>query len=169
MKNSKAIHALFIIGVLVAGLLAGFLNMPGEWYASLAKPPFNPPDWLFGPVWTVLYVFIGWAGARSFLRREEYPRAFGLWVVQFVLNIAWMPVFFGLHMMVPALIVIGALLLTVLTTILLFARIRIGAALLLVPYLAWLGFAGTLLWQIHQLNPNAESLVPSAASDQIQL
>ena len=152
MKNSKAIHALFIIGVLVAGLLAGFLNMPGEWYASLAKPPFNPPDWLFGPVWTVLYVFIGWAGARSFLRREEYPRAFGLWVVQFVLNIAWMPVFFGLHMMVLALIVIVALLLAILAFIGNTRQHDRLSAALFSPYALWVAFATLLNAALIHLN-----------------
>ena len=144
MKNTRAIHAIFIIGVLAAGLLAGFLNMPGEWYASLAKPPFNPPDWLFGPVWTVLYVFIGWAGARSFLRRRENGRAFGLWVVQFVLNVAWMPVFFGAQMMVPALIIILVLLLAILAFIGATRHTDRLSATLFAPYALWVAFA-TLL------------------------
>ncbi|WP_180900448.1 TspO/MBR family protein [Martelella soudanensis] len=152
MKNSKAIHALFIVGVAAAGLLAGFLNMPGEWYASLAKPPFNPPDWLFGPVWTVLYVFIGWAGARSFLSRRAHPATFGLWVVQLVLNLAWMPVFFGLHMMVPALIIILVLLLAILAFI---ARTRQHDRLsagLFVPYALWVAFATLLNAALIYLN-----------------
>lgn len=152
MKNSKTIHILFILGVVAAGLLAGFLNMPGEWYASLSKPPFNPPNWLFGPVWTVLYVFIGWAGARSFLRRQENPKAFGLWVVQFVLNIAWMPVFFGLQMMVPGLIIIVALLLAILAFIGNTRQHDRLSAALFVPYVLWVGFATLLNVALIYLN-----------------
>ena len=146
------VHALFIIGVVAAGLAAGFLNMPGEWYASLAKPPFNPPNWLFGPVWTVLYVLIGWAGARSFLRRSEYPGTFGLWIAQFVLNICWTPVFFGMRNMVPGLVIILLLLAAVLAFI---GRARHHdrlSAALFVPYALWVAFASLLNASLIYLN-----------------
>ena len=84
-------------------------------------------------------------------------------------NLAWSPVFFGMHLVVPALIIIGVLFALALLTTILFARIRVGAAVLLLPYLAWIGFAGYLLLQINQLNPNAASLVPSRSADQIQI
>lgn len=146
------IHLIFILGVLAAGLLSGFLNMPGEWYSALAKPPFNPPNWLFAPAWTVLYVLIGWAGARSYLRRGENPHAFGLWIVQLVLNLAWMPVFFGLHMMVPAMVVILALLLVILAFI---GRTRYQdslSAALFAPYALWVAFAALLNAALIYLN-----------------
>jgi tryptophan-rich sensory protein len=90
-------------------------------------------------------------------------------VVQLAINLAWTPIFFGLHKIDIALLMIGALLVLVLITILLFWRVRTAAGLLLVPYLAWLGFAFALLYQIDALNPNAESLVPSRTVDQIEI
>jgi len=84
-------------------------------------------------------------------------------------NLVWSPVFFGMHQVVPALAILGTLFVLALITTILFARIRTFAAVLLLPYLAWIGFAGYLLFQIHQLNPNAASLVPSRSADQIQI
>ncbi|MBA17850.1 MAG: tryptophan-rich sensory protein [Sphingomonas sp.] len=160
--------------ILLLGFASARLVPSGSenaWYRQLAKPEILPPEWVFPVAWTAIYILMGLALAMIINARGSRLRgpALVVFAVQMGLNLLWTPLFFGAHQVVPALIVIGALLLTVLITILLFARIRIGAALLMVPYLAWLGFAGTLLWQIHQLNPNAESLVPSAASDQIQL
>ncbi len=80
-----ATHLLFIAAVLGGGLFIGFNFMPGDWYQSLAKPPFNPPNWIFAPVWSILYILIGVAGARTFLR-DGLSNAFGLWVMQLILN-----------------------------------------------------------------------------------
>src|SRR5215203_2375160 len=85
------------LGLAVGGGLAiGSVTVPGEWYAGLAKPAFNPPNWLFAPVWTVLYVLIAFAGWRTF----EHNRGGGvmrLWWAQLVLNFLWSPTFFGGH------------------------------------------------------------------------
>ena len=88
--------ALFLLFTVGGGLLTGLYNMPGEWYQGLVKPSFNPPPWLFGPVWTILYVLIAFAGWRTWQRRAEGP-AMQVWFAQMVLNFAWSPVFFTAH------------------------------------------------------------------------
>jgi tryptophan-rich sensory protein len=85
---------LFLILVIGGGLAIGFLTAPGEWYAALAKPDFNPPNWLFAPVWTLLYILIAIAGWRVFERnRNGWPMK--LWWAQLVLNFLWSPIFFA--------------------------------------------------------------------------
>jgi tryptophan-rich sensory protein len=127
---------------------------PGAWYAGLAKPAWTPPDWLFGPVWALLYTLMalaawlvwreaGLAGARL---------ALGLFVVQLVLNAAWTPLFFGLHRPGWAFVDICALFLAVAaTTAAFFARSPAAGALML-PYLGWVGFASALNFAIWRLN-----------------
>ncbi|WP_352627487.1 TspO/MBR family protein [Mesorhizobium sp. M0187] len=100
---------LFLLLVLGGGLLIGYATLPGEWYASLAKPPFNPPNWVFAPAWTLLYVLIAVAGWRTW-ERERAGAAMKIWALQLVLNFAWSPTFFGAKQMGPALVVILALL-----------------------------------------------------------
>lgn len=144
--------------LLVAGLgaLSGVLFPPGDWFASLAKPTFQPPDWLFGPVWTVLYVAMAvaaWvvqrtAGVDSELRR----RAFVLFFVQFALNLAWTPLFFGLRSPGVAFIDICALWIVLLWTLLAFGRVRPLAGYLLLPYLLWVSFALVLNGTIWLMN-----------------
>ncbi|MGQ7378965.1 TspO/MBR family protein, partial [Streptococcus suis] len=82
-------------------------NLPGGWYAGLNKPPFNPPNWIFAPVWSIVYVLIALAGART-SERAPRSRAMGLWAAQMVLNFTWSPVFFTWHRTGLALIVIAA-------------------------------------------------------------
>jgi tryptophan-rich sensory protein len=103
----------FLLLVIGGGLLIGFLTAPGPWYEALAKPSFNPPNWLFGPVWTVLYVLIAIAGWRV-RRIAPSGTAMKLWWLQLVLNFLWSPVFFGLQQIALALVVIVALLVTIL-------------------------------------------------------
>lgn len=142
----------FLIGVVGPGLLIGMLIMPGVWYAGLAKPDFNPPNWIFAPVWTVLYVLIASAGWRVWrLTRDAGLRL--LWGVQLALNFLWSPVFFGAHSIGGALVVILALLVTILIFIWRGWRVERGAALLFLPYLAWVAFASLLNAAIFQLNP----------------
>jgi tryptophan-rich sensory protein len=140
----------FLAVVIGGGLLIGFTIQPHEWYAALAKPPFNPPNWVFAPVWTLLYVMIAFAGARTFERGFGIDLA--LWVAQLVLNFAWTPVFFGLHQIGAGLVVIIALL----GAILVFMATRWNAdrlsALLFAPYAAWVAFATLLNASILALN-----------------
>lgn len=145
------IHLLFILLVVGLGALIGVANLPGGWYQSLAKPPFNPPNWIFGPVWTTLYVLIGLAGARAWLMAPASART-QLWFGQMALNFLWTPAFFGAESTLLGLIVI----LPLLVAILAFIRIswttdRIDA-LLFVPYALWVGFATLLNLSLFLLN-----------------
>ena len=145
-----AIYVVFPIAVLGIGLLIGTVTRPDGWYAGLAKPSFNPPGWVFGPVWTILYVLIAIAGARTF--EGGAGRAFSLWLVQMALNFAWSPVFFGLHRPGIALLIIAALLVTILMFIAYRWRGDRVSATLFVPYAAWVAFASVLNASIVVLN-----------------
>jgi tryptophan-rich sensory protein len=130
----------FLVVVLGAGLAIGAVTRPDDWYAALNKPPFNPPNWVFAPVWTLLYVMIAVAGARTY----ERVRGFSLWVTQMTLNFAWTPAFFLLHRPMLALVIIVALLAAILAFIrMVWTSDRVNA-LLFIPYAAWVAFA-TLL------------------------
>jgi tryptophan-rich sensory protein len=142
---------LFILLTVGGGLLIGALNIPGAWYAALEKPPFNPPSWVFGPVWTALYVLIGIVGWRIW-RRDSGGWAMRLWWAQLVLNFAWSPVFFTLHQVGAALAIVLALLATVVAFIGLAWRLDRTAAWLFIPYAAWVAFASLLNGSIFILN-----------------
>jgi len=160
--------------ILLLGFAAGRLVPAGDenaWYAALAKPALTPPGWVFPVAWSTMYVLLGLSVAMIADARGARGRgmAIGLFALQFVGNLAWTPLFFGAHKVVAALaLIVAILVLTILTTVL-FARIRRVAAWLLVPYMVWLSFAGALTWGIHRLNPDAESLAPSASTTQIPL
>ena len=126
----------------------------GTWYAGLAKPSFNPPDWLFGPVWTVLYLLIAVAGWRVWRRRAQAGArlALGAWIVQLALNLAWSFLFFGGRMIGVALAEIGVLLAAIVLTAVLSWRIDRIAGALLIPYIAWVGFATLLNASLWRLN-----------------
>jgi benzodiazapine receptor len=141
----------FLLLVVGGGLLIGFFTAPGPWYEALAKPSFNPPNWLFAPVWTVLYVLIAIAGWRVW-RIASSGTAMRLWWLQLVLNFLWSPVFFGLQQIGLALVVILALLATVLAFIGVAWRFDRASAWLLVPYAAWVAFACLLNASILFLN-----------------
>ncbi|WP_075290954.1 TspO/MBR family protein [Pararhizobium arenae] len=149
---SKAlVYILFIILVVGCGLLIGINNVPGEWYQALAKPSFNPPNWIFAPVWTALYVIIGFVGARAFLHHRETPMM-RWWVTQMVFNFAWSPLFFGFQEIALALIVILALLISIIGFVVAsFGRDRLSF-LLFLPYLAWVAFASLLILSIFLMN-----------------
>jgi tryptophan-rich sensory protein len=149
--NRIASLILFLAVVLGGGLFLSFLTAPGEWYAGLAKPAFNPPAWLFGPVWTLLYVLIAVAGWRTF-ERDRGGAPMRLWWAQLVLNFAWTPVFFGAHQIGLALVVIVALLAAILGFIAAALRIDRVAAWMFVPYAAWVAFATALNGAIWGLN-----------------
>src|SRR5215207_5211920 len=94
--NRLVLLSMFLMLVVGGGLVIGFLTAPDEWYGGLAKPPFNPPNWLFGPVWTVLYVLIAMAGWLTFESdRSGWPMR--LWWIQLGLNFVWSPTFFAAH------------------------------------------------------------------------
>jgi tryptophan-rich sensory protein len=144
-------YIVFIVGVVVLGILSGLSNMPGEWYQTLEKPFFNPPAWLFAPVWTALYVMIGIAGARVWLKAPA-SAAMQIWFAQIALNMLWSPAFFGLEAPGLALLVIVGLLVTILGFIWQAGPIDRVARLLFVPYLAWVSFATLLNAAIFLMN-----------------
>jgi benzodiazapine receptor len=127
---------------------------PGSWYAGLRKPSFNPPGWVFGPVWTVLYVLIG-VSAWLVWRRRGVAGARGpllIWLVQLVLNSVWTLLFFGARRPDLAFVEIVAMWAAIVATILAFRRVRPLAGWLLVPYLAWVTFAAVLNFALWRLN-----------------
>ncbi|MBM7776413.1 tryptophan-rich sensory protein [Actinokineospora baliensis] len=136
-------------GVAALGSLATLDNVRG-WYASADKPWFTPPNWLFGPVWTVLYGLI--AVAAWLVWRRGDRSALGIWGVQLALNLAWTPAFFALRWLWPAFAVILLLDVAVVATIVRFRRTHRVAAWLLVPYLAWILFASLLNAGVAALN-----------------
>jgi len=142
---------LFLLVTLGGGSLIGFFVRPGEWYAALEKPWFNPPDWVFGPVWSVLYAMIAAAGWLVW-RRDPTSPAMRVWIVQLILNFAWTPIFFGAHMIGLALIIIVALLVAIAAFIALARERDPVAALLFMPYALWVGYASALTAAILVLN-----------------
>jgi translocator protein len=134
--------------------LGGAAFPPDTWFAALIKPAWQPPSWLFGPVWTALYLMMGIAAGLVWLRGPS-PRvraalvAFG---AQLLLNALWTPAFFGAHALGAALLVIVALWLAIITTMVRFARVSRWAAALLLPYLAWVSFATALNAELCRLN-----------------
>lgn len=123
------------------------------WYQGIAKPSFNPPAWLFGPVWTLLYALMGWAAFLVWRRAGLVSHQLALFGVQLLLNALWSPVFFGFGRPGAALIVIVALWVAIALTLVAFWRTVRFAGLLLVPYLAWVSFASVLNAAIWRLNP----------------
>lgn len=127
---------------------------PDAWFAALIKPLWQPPNWLFGPVWTVLYLMMGVAAGLVWLRGPSplVRAALVAFGVQLLLNALWTPAFFGAHALGAALIVILALWLAILVCVVRFARVSRWAAALLVPYLAWVSFATALNAELLRLN-----------------
>jgi tryptophan-rich sensory protein len=142
--------------IVLLGFASGWFSNSGygnPWFDALAKPGFMPPAWVFPVAWTTLYVLMGIAVAQVIASDAPAKRpALVLFTAQFILNLAWSPVFFGLHQARAAFAIIALLTLDVAVTILLFARVRRSAALLMVPYLAWLVFAACLNLAIVRLN-----------------
>lgn len=158
MSRAVALAVFLLVAFLPA--IVGGQWMPGEWYAALRKPAWNPPAWVFAPVWTLLYALIGvsgwlvWDGRRI---RGAGPdaagrAALGLYGIQLVLNGAWSWIFFGLHRPGVAFAEILLMWVAILATALAFWRIRPLAGALLLPYLAWVSFAAVLngtLWRMN--------------------
>jgi len=143
--------ALFVLLVLGGGTVIAMTFVPGDWYATLEKPFFTPPNWLFGPVWSLLYVMIAVAGWRTW-QRSPAGLPMQVWFGQLALNFMWTSVFFGLHQ--PAL---GFLVIVIMVAlIILFMRLTWNhdrvSAVLFMPYLAWTAFAAVLNGGIWGLN-----------------
>ncbi len=132
-------------GSMIAGMWRG-------WYASLARPPATPPNWLFGPIWTVLYIMIGTAGWLVW-RRATSTRPLRLWGWQLAANACWTPAFFALRSPPLALAICVVLLVLVALTILAFWGVRRAAVWLMAPYFGWNCFATYLTAGFWWLNP----------------
>jgi tryptophan-rich sensory protein len=167
--------ALFTVPlILLLGIVSGRVANSGyenPWFAALVKPDIMPPGWLFGVAWTILYILLGLSIAIVLNARGARGRglAVGLFAAQMLLNFAWSPVFFGMHQVRTALFIIVAMLVLSIIVAVLFMRIRPVAAYLMIPYIAWLSFATILNYQIIQLNPDAETLVPGQSGADIIL
>lgn len=148
--------AVWVLAIVVAASAAGLVFPPGDWYQQLAKPTWNPSSWLFGPVWTVLYVLMG-IGAWLVWREPGVPREerHGAWFAfgtQAALNLAWTPVFFGLQQPGLAFLVICLLWLAILWMTVRFGRIRPLAGYLQMPMVLWVSFALMLNGTIWLMN-----------------
>ena len=154
--------ALILIGAVVlcncAGLLGALVTStgPDSWYESLVKPTFNPPSWIFGPAWTILYILMGISlflvimeGRKG--RAVHFPLV--LFAIQLILNTLWSFAFFALESPLVGLMVILSLWIFILATMVAFFPVRKAATWLLVPYLLWVSFATVLNYAIYILNP----------------
>jgi tryptophan-rich sensory protein len=146
----------------IVGSLMGYLSNSGfenSWYAALQKPSFQPPAWMFGVVWTMLYTLLGLALALILQEPPSSQRRDALWLFggQLALNFAWSPVFFGMHMIDVALLVLIVMLIMALTAARYFRRIRPVAGWLMLPYLLWLCMAVALNYETGMLNPRADA------------
>ncbi|SDF36758.1 TspO and MBR related proteins [Lentzea fradiae] len=151
-RHPVRVLLVFLAAVVVVAVFGSLFSISaGDEYSGLRQPSWAPPSWLFGPVWTVLYGLIalsGWLAWRGNARRRELT----LYGANLVLNAFWTPLFFGLGWFWPAFAEIVLLWLTVVALVVVFWRHSRVAALLLVPYLAWVSFAGALNFSIATLN-----------------
>jgi benzodiazapine receptor len=143
---------------LLVGYLSGMVTRDSitTWYPTLVKPSFNPPNWVFAPVWTILYIMMGVAGGMVWNRLEQdtenVKKAFTFFIIQLALNAAWSVIFFYLHNPLLALLEIILFWLIIFETYTQFKKIDKTAGLLLIPYLAWVSFATILNASIWWLN-----------------
>ena len=175
LRMSFLRYALFTVpAVLLLGTVSGRIANSGygnPWFDALAKPAAMPPGWVFGAAWTLLYVLLGLSLAMVLHARGARSRApaVALFVLQLALNYAWSPVFFAFHKVEWAMWTIFAMIALTSAAAFAFWRIRRAAALLLLPYLAWLAFAAYLTSEIRRLNPRAEQLVPGDECSDIEI
>ena len=150
-----------IIGILVclaAGLLGSLVTMPaveGSWFIHLNKPVFQPPNWLFAPVWTILYILMGAAAGIVYAKSRstaEGKTALVLFTVQLVLNILWSFFFFGAQMLLGAAVDIVLLWAVLLATIIMFFKVKPAAGWLMIPYILWVTFATILTITLFVMN-----------------
>ncbi len=159
----KVIEVLkLIISILIcqfAGVIGSIFTQSSipTWYATLAKPTFAPPNWIFAPVWTTLYLLMGVSAYLIWRKHTRYvpqvKTALLIFAAQLILNTIWSPIFFGLRSLFTGLVVIAILWITILLTILSFLKVSKAAGLLLVPYILWVSFAAILNFSIFILNP----------------
>ncbi|MEJ5056766.1 MULTISPECIES: tryptophan-rich sensory protein TspO [unclassified Pseudomonas] len=143
----------FFVFLLACGAAAstGILFKPDQWYESLAKPGFTPPNWVFPVAWTTIYLLLAWAGYRLSLMPGS-QLVLALWAAQIALNTLWTPVFFGAHRLFAAMLILAVLWLVVAAMVVLAMRLDVITGLILFPYLAWLCVAAALNFSIWRNN-----------------
>ncbi len=149
-----------IISVLIclsAGFIGSIFTTPSipSWYATLDKPSFNPPNWLFAPVWTTLFILMGIAVFliwRKGLKKKEVKNALLIFLFQLIFNTLWSFLFFKFHSPFWALVDIAVLWVLILLSLVKFWKINKAAGMLLIPYLLWVSFASILNYFIYKLN-----------------
>eukprot|EP01119_Soliformovum_irregulare_P007201 TRINITY_DN19597_c0_g1_i1.p1 TRINITY_DN19597_c0_g1~~TRINITY_DN19597_c0_g1_i1.p1 ORF type:complete len:184 (+),score=36.91 TRINITY_DN19597_c0_g1_i1:82-633(+) len=160
---ARRIHSNAIVSVAVpvaVGLAVGYLSNTTikTWYKDLKKPKFNPPNWIFPPMWTTLYAMMGYSSHLVYrslaVHPVAVPLALGAYWVQFALNLAWSPIFFRLNNIPLASIEIGGVVAAVAFTTRQFFKVDTNAGLMMLPYLGWVSFASYLTWSIWYLNPD---------------
>ena len=158
-KPGSAQPIIALLFWLTVAFAAGFVGSQAsfeglrDWYPMAAKPSFTPPNWVFGPVWTVLYAMMGVAAWQVSQTSDSLKGvALGCWVVQAVLNALWSWLFFGWRNLAGATVECGVLAAIILVTAILFLRIRSSAGWLMVPYFLWVCFATFLTFSFWQLN-----------------
>lgn len=149
-------YAVAALGCNAVGIIGSVftVNKIPTWYAALEKPFFSPPNWVFGPVWTLLYTLMGIAVAIIWesKRGNKRDHALAWFGTQLALNAVWTPIFFGAQRLDVAFLVIVAMVVAIIGTIISFKKISKPAAWMLVPYLAWVSFATTLNFALWTLN-----------------
>jgi translocator protein len=155
LKNLKPLLFFILVVALISGI-GGFFTAPNvaQMYQNIQKPSWAPPGWLFGPVWTVLYLLIALAGWRVWIRREAYKSnaPMILYVLQLVLNALWTLIYFQFKMPLLAFVEISILLIVIVISGIVFWMLSKFAAYCMVPYGAWVGFAAVLNLQVFRLN-----------------
>ncbi len=153
-RGSKKPILIAVLLALVVGGLGGAATNIGPWYYALIKPSWQPPDWLFGPVWTTIYVLTAIAGVRAWRLGNASDRRYfsAALALNIVLNILWSVIFFTLQRPDLALLEVVPLWLSIALLMLVMRRYSPVSSLLLIPYLLWVGFAAYLNWTIVQLN-----------------
>lgn len=150
----------FILNIaltLCVGALGGYATAQSVsvWYPTLNKPSFNPPNWLFAPVWTTLYILIGIAAYLVWIKRDKivhFPRTIAIYLIQLILNLAWSFIFFYLHEIGFALAEIILLLIFIVINAITFYKVDKWAGYLFIPYILWVSFASFLTYNIFILN-----------------
>ena len=156
-SRSLGLLVLCIAIPLIIGIIGSVFTMPevGNWYAGLQKPSFNPPAWIFGPVWTLLYILMGislWLVIKDGMGSRPVQQAVALFAVQLGLNLAWSIIFFGMHLIAVAFIEILILFVFIVATALTFKKINPTAGWLFIPYICWTAFASILTGTLWLLN-----------------
>jgi tryptophan-rich sensory protein len=152
------LFAVFLATAFAAGSTGAFFS-PGSWYERLSKPVWTPPNWLFPMAWFVLYISMAYAAMRVALSdHPEMNLALAIWGLQIVFNTLWSPVFFGLHRLFPALIVLFGMWASVLAMVIAFWRVDPVAGALVAPYLVWTSYAFALNFSIWRRNPDAAQM-----------